>query len=285
MNFNIWRETAKNFRYKNQHDIFYQESGQGESILMLHGFPTASWDWWKIWTPLSKNYHLLAPDFIGFGYSDKPRKYNYSIIDQADLIASLLKEKQLKKVHILAHDYGDTVAQELLARFNAQQTEFEIQSVTLLNGGLFPETHQPRNIQKLLLSPIGILLTPFLNKRKLSANFHAIFGQQTPPSEQEIEEFFSLIEYNNGKYVFHLLIRYMKERVQCRSRWVGALQKAKVPILLINGNADPISGKHMEDRYRSLIPNPNIISLPEIGHYPQTEAPEEVLEAFCAFIE
>ncbi|MEM6698837.1 MAG: alpha/beta fold hydrolase, partial [Bacteroidota bacterium] len=81
-----WKASGKNFQYKNQFNIFYQEEGQGEAILLLHGFPTASWDWNKIWKSLAVDYQLIAPDFIGFGFSDKPRKYNYSILDQADLV-------------------------------------------------------------------------------------------------------------------------------------------------------------------------------------------------------
>jgi len=62
---------------------------------LIHGFPTASWDWNKIWNALKKKYHLLAPDLIGFGFSDKPKKYNYSIMDQADLIEDFLKKKKI----------------------------------------------------------------------------------------------------------------------------------------------------------------------------------------------
>ena len=53
---------------------------------------------------------------IGFGWSDKPRNYAYSIMDQADLHEGLLSDLGVRKALVLAHDYGDTVAQELLAR-------------------------------------------------------------------------------------------------------------------------------------------------------------------------
>jgi pimeloyl-ACP methyl ester carboxylesterase len=281
MTTSTWRTTGNSFYYqKEQYSIFYQEIGQGETILLLHGFPTASWDWSKVWLPLAKHYHLLAPDFIGFGFSDKPKRYTYSIIDQANVVEALIRQKGMTRLHLLAHDYGDTVAQELLARVLEGTWNIQLQSMTLLNGGLFPETHQPRFLQKALISPIGILLTPFLTKSQLRRNFHAIFGAETPPSEAEIDEFFSLIDYNNGKYVMHLLIRYMRERVQQRERWVGALQQTSVPLLHINGNADPISGRHLANRYRELIPNAQVIDLPAIGHYPQVEAPELWLDVF-----
>lgn len=287
MNFEEWKNSGQFITYKNQHQIFYQEKGSGETLLLIHGFPTASWDWNKMWKPLSEKFYLVAPDLIGFGFSDKPKKYNYSIMDQADLIEDFLKQKKISKAHILAHDYGDTVLQELLARFidrkNEERNGFEIQSVVLLNGGLFPETHKALPIQKLLISPIGGLLVHFLNRKKLKKSFDNIFGKETQATEKEMDEFYALMNHKNGKMIFHKLIRYMSDRKMYRERWVAALQNSPVPILLINGAADPISGKHMTERYRELIPNPVIILLEKIGHYPQTEAPKEVLKTILDF--
>ncbi|MGB0525878.1 MAG: alpha/beta fold hydrolase, partial [Flammeovirgaceae bacterium] len=151
-----WKASGAYFKHQG-HSIFYKSAGQGEVLLLIHGFPTASWDWWKIWSTLTQNYRVIALDMIGFGFSDKPRSYSYSILDQADIHEELLNLLGINACHILAHDYGDTVTQELLARFHAGKTAFTIQSVCLLNGGLFPETHQARLIQKLLMSPIGFL--------------------------------------------------------------------------------------------------------------------------------
>ncbi|MCB0545235.1 MAG: alpha/beta hydrolase [Saprospiraceae bacterium] len=282
-----WRDTGKTFRYKAQYDIFFQEAGAGENLLLLHGFPTASRDWHKIWAGLRERFHVLAPDFIGFGYSDKPGAYPYSIIDQADLIEALLENRGITATHVLAHDYGDTVFQELLARFidrkQAGGEGLQLYSATLLNGGLFPETHRPRPIQRALISPIGPLLTPLLSKASLSRNFHHIFGKNTRASEQEIGEFYELMVHKGGKSVFHKLIRYMEERRRYRERWVGALQNSPIPIRLINGAADPVSGRHMTERYKALTPDPDVVMLEEIGHYPQTEAPEAVLRHFLEF--
>ena len=285
--FSAWEKTGKYYTYKDQYKIFYQEAGSGTPLLLLHGFPTASWDWHKIWKPLTQRYSLFAPDFIGFGYSDKPKSYHYSIHDQADVIEHGLATLNITEAHILAHDYGDTVLQELLARNidrnNAGQQGFNIQSVALLNGGLFPETHIARPIQKALIGPFGFILPYFLYKNSVRKTFSQVFGKDTQASEQEIDEFYHLITYNKGKYLFHKLIRYMADRKEHRSRWVSALQNAPVPIRLINGASDPVSGIHMTERYRELVPNPDIVLLDKIGHYPQTEAPKAVLDAYLDF--
>lgn len=287
MTLSEWKSKGEYFNYQ-LHQIFTIDEGEGDVILAIHGFPTASWDWWQMWKKLTANHRVLALDMIGFGFSDKPKKYAYNIFDQADLFEKWLKAKQIQKVKIISHDYGDTVAQELLARYNDRVQKEEngliIESICFLNGGLFPETHHALLIQKLLMSPIGSLIGRFLNRKKLGENFKRVFGKKTQPSEKELDQFWNLIDFNNGKAVSHLLIRYMQERADNRERWVGGMQKTIVPLRLIDGVYDPISGQHMVDRYKEIIPNSDVIELADIGHFPLVEAPNAVLKAYFEFI-
>lgn len=117
----------------------------------------------------------------------------------------------------------------------------------------------------------------------LVKSFHQIFGPQTLPTESEMDDFWSLIESNNGPRVMHKLIGYIPERRVQRDRWVAAMQRGEVPLRVIDGEVDPISGAHMVARYRELIPNPDAVLLSGIGHYPQIEAPCQVLKHYLAF--
>ena len=287
MSLQDWKNKGDYFKYKS-HTIFSIDEGKGEIILAIHGFPTASFDWYKMWNKLIDTNRVLTLDMIGFGFSDKPKKYDYNIFDQADLIELFLANKQVEKVKIICHDYGDTVTQELLARFNNRllnkEKGIEITSICFLNGGLFPETHKPLLIQKLLMSPIGAIVGRLFNRKKLGKNFKIIFGPETQPTEKELDEFWSLISNNDGKAIFHLLIRYMNGRVVNRARWVEAIQQTSIPVRLINGIYDPISGSHMVERYKQLIPNADIVELKAIGHFPLIESPKLVLKHYFEFI-
>jgi pimeloyl-ACP methyl ester carboxylesterase len=75
----------------------------------------------------------------------------------------------------------------------------------------------------------------------------------------------------------------MAERRAHRERWVGALVNATIPLRLVDGPEDPVSGAHLAARYRELVPDADVVLLPGIGHYPQVEAPEQVVAAFLAF--
>lgn len=276
-----WRDQAREMQFRGQR-IRYWEEGVGEPLLLIHGFPTASWDWHRLWQPLAARYRVIACDMLGFGYSAKPRGHAYSLLEQADLQQALLAELGVDQpLHVLAHDYGDSVAQELLARHEEQR--ICLASCVFLNGGLFPETHHPVRVQKLLLGPFGWLVGRMFSRRSLAQGFAKVFGPHSQPDEVELDAYWSLIAESNGPAVMHRLIRYVPERVEQRERWVLAMQQTQVPLRVIDGALDPISGAHMVARYRELIPAPDTVLLDQIGHYPQSEAPGEVLEHYLAF--
>jgi pimeloyl-ACP methyl ester carboxylesterase len=276
-----WRAQGRDMQFRGQR-IRYWTAGEGEPLLLIHGFPTASWDWHYLWQPLARRFRVIACDLLGFGYSDKPRGHDYRLLEQADLNQALLAHLGIDgPVHVLAHDYGDSVAQELLARHH--EGRIQLASCVFLNGGLFPETHRPVLVQKLLLSPLGVVVGRLFSRRKLAASFAQVFGPHTQPSEMELNDFWRLIAEQNGPAVMHRLIHYIPERRQQRDRWVAAMQRGGVPLRVIDGAVDPISGAHMVARYRELIPDADTVLLDGIGHYPQTEAPEQVLEHYLAF--
>ena len=269
------------------HRIAHWQSGLGgksaETVLLIHGFPSASWDWHHQWINLAKSYQVIALDMLGFGLSDKPKSHPYSLLEQADIITRLLEDKGVSKCHILAHDYGNSVAQELLSRHVAGKLSYEVSTMCFLNGGLFADFHRPLLTQKLLKSSLGVVLSRFMSKTSLRKSFNKIFGPETPPEDEEIDIFWRLLSHNNGQSVLPSLLKYIDERHVHGQRWVTGMQQKKVPLYFINGVHDPISGQHMLDRYREIIPQPHTTAL-NVGHYPQLEAPEQVLDLYKKFL-
>lgn len=246
-------------------------------LLLIHGFPTSCYDWKPLWLTLAKHFHLITLDLLGYGLSDKPSNATYTFSLQADIIEDVLKHQGIKEFHILAHDYGDTVAQELLARHGQpnDNDDFDIKSTILLNGGLFPETTRPILTQKILLSPVGFLVAKFFSFKKFIANFNHICYQKVPVADLAIH--WQLIQHNQGVDVIHKVIQYIRERQVHRHRWVNALQQYPQPLRLINGICDPVSGQDTLMRFEQLIEQADTIALLETGHYPQIENPHAVL--------
>lgn len=268
-----------------QHDA---SAIQKPALVLIHGYPTSSWDFSPMWADLCVTFRVITLDMLGFGFSSKPHPYRYHIAEQADLLEFVLAAAQLQQCHVLAHDYGDTVAQELLARDLERHKNSEplrYLSVALLNGGLFPEAHRPRAIQRWMAGPLGPVLALFASRRSLLSTFSSIFGEHTKPDAQTLEAVWQLVSENNGLRVLGPLLTYLAERRQYRERWVGALVDAHIPLAMINGSSDPISGAHMVTRFREVVGIQHFIrELAGIGHYPQLEATAAVLSAYQEFM-
>jgi len=276
-----WYNTGQTAKIQNL-DVFYQRSGIGEALFCIHGFPSSSWDFEAIWPVLTKRFDAIAHDLIGLGKSSK-NNIHLTVSLQADIIESLAQQLGIREAHILAHDLGVTVAQELLARQSEGTSKIKWLSCVLLNGGIFPETHQALMIQKLLLSPLGPFVIKFMSKKSFKNSMTKIFSKQHPPTEEFINETWHLTSENNGFAQIPKLIQYMAERKKYRERWVTPLVNAIVPIRLINGVDDPISGRHMAQRFIEVVPNADVVYTENSGHYPHLETPEEVLKAFFEF--
>lgn len=276
------------FKQINGHEIFVIEEGRQELpvLILIHGFPTSSWDFCRIWPYLKDKYRLITLDMLGFGFSDKPDNKHYKIHNQADLFIELLGTLDINEFSILAHDYGVSVAQEILARHYEGSLPSKALSCCFLNGGLFPETHRALMIQKVLLSSWGKYANHLLGFHAFKHSFSKTFGPKTQPTSEDLKLFWEAINFNNGRHVFHNLITYMNDRREFRERWVSALQKSTLPVSLINGSVDPVSGAHLVNRYKEL--NCRLDYLKEfstLGHYPHHEAPEKIADAYQSFIE
>ncbi len=259
------------------------DGDDGPAVLFLHGFPTSSWDLEPIWPELTAEFRMVAFDLIGLGKASKP-DHAMPIALQADFAESIFVEKGIGRAQILAHDLGDTVAQELLARQAEGSNKVEWTACCFTNGGIFPERHYPRLIQKLLMSPIGGLVARFASKRTFYRNMTNIFGPDTPPTDEFLEASWELLESNNGRLMLPHLIRYMAERREKRERWCTPLIENLVPMRLVNGNMDPVSGRHAADWFAAQVPNADVVHLPNLGHYPHVEDPAATVAPILEFL-
>lgn len=259
--------------------IFYVTAGEGEPLVLLHGFPTASWDWHQVFEALARRYRVIAFDKLGYGFSDKPPGADYSIAAHLRRTFALLRTLRVEEARVLAHDNGNTVAQAWLAhQIEVPDTAPRISHLCFLNGGLFPEMHRARFSQKLLLSPVGGLFARLASRATFARGLAAVFGPDTQPAPEVLDDYWRLLTRNRGQRLLHKHIRYIRERQDNRARWVGALTRSPVPIALIDGVHDPVSGAHMVAHFRRLLPGRPVVELP-CGHFPQVELPVRVLEA------
>jgi pimeloyl-ACP methyl ester carboxylesterase len=266
------------------HKLFCHNEGNGAWLTMLHGFPTCSWDWAKITPQLAEKFQILAVDFLGFGDSDKPQGYNYSLQEQADLVEALWRHMGVKQTWLLAHDYGTTVAVELLARQAEKNLNVSLQSAVLLNAGVYVELQRPTSGQKLLRVPVlGSIAGRISAEKVFRQQFPSLFSAQHPLSGAELNQHWFGIHRRRGEINYHRLIYYLRERYLFQGRWEGTIENPPVPIRFIWGMDDPVSGRQIASQILRRNPQADLVSLEGVGHYPQLEVPETVIQSVLDF--
>jgi pimeloyl-ACP methyl ester carboxylesterase len=263
------------------HEIFVRIEGDGPWVTLLHGFPTSSYDWEPIVPALvGAGHRLLMFDFLGFGDSDKPRG-RYSLLAQAGIVRELWAAYGVESTAVVAHDYGLSVGQELLAGRDSQVTR-----MAFMNGGAFPHLHRQQPIQKALRKPlVGPLISRRLNESGFTGGLRKVFSETHQPSDAELHEHWLSIARRDGGRNFHELIRYIDDRLENEARWTGAIESPGVPVAFVWGEADPVSGAHMLEEIRRRAPaDARIAARADIGHYPQLEDPDWVAAELIAFL-
>jgi pimeloyl-ACP methyl ester carboxylesterase len=251
-------------------------------MTLLHGFPSSSHDYAKIAPRLADEYSLLLPDFLGFGASDKPIEHPYSIGEQTDLVQELWEVEGIESTVVVAHDYAVSVVQELLARRAEKELGTDLRAIWLMNGGLYPDLHRAQPAQTVLLDPEqGPQLSAALNEELMIASLAPTFAPGYDAHADSVHIWHSL-KRDDGYRNLHLLIRYMTDRRENEQRWVGALEQTDVPLAFVWGMLDPVSGAHMAERIRERLPDAPFTELPDVGHWPELEAPDRVAAAILA---
>ena len=283
MTSNEWKFKGK-FIQVNNNRLFVIDTNNGintsqKSMVILHGYPTSSFDYYKVLPELSKNYRLILHDHLGFGFSDKPKDVDYSLVTQADIALELWRQLGLKKIYLFAHDYGTSVATEIIARYNANELDIEIEQLILTNGSIHIELSQLRTIQKLLkhkfLGKYVAKLTNFLIFKK---NMKNIYFDTSKVTDNELKEMWELIEFNGGRKVIHKLTQYINERYLYWDRWIGALKETQISTKIIWAKNDPIAVPAIAKLLAKEIPNNTLYWIENTGHFLMLENPKELLE-------
>ncbi|WP_067835216.1 alpha/beta fold hydrolase [Nocardia lijiangensis] len=278
-----WRDAGEFFEFDG-HRIFYRRQGGGPTVLLVHGYPFGSYEWHRIWDGLTANFDVIAPDMLGMGFSDKPIRSRYGLLMHADMHEALLRYLGVDRCAVVGHDLGVSVVQEMLARRCDDPTLPSIDAAVFLNGGLFAEAYRPRPIQKILSSPAGHLIGPLLPRSAIGDAVAGLFGPDAKPTKADLEPLLDLLRHNGGRYVSHIVGRFVEERRRLRDRLVRPLIDNVVPMTFVNGMADPNSGAHMAARYRELVPNPQVVALHGVGHWPHIEAPDATAQSILGFL-
>lgn len=276
-----WRDSGR-FVEAGGHQIFLRErEGLGPPILFLHGYPSSSFDWWRLLEALPGR-RAVSFDFLGFGLSDKPREHLYPLLAQADLAEEIARQTNLERCLLVALDMGASVATELLARDLEGRLGLRLDAVLLLNGSMILERASLTVSQRILRGPLGPLLARLSRAFLFRAQFARIFSPAHPLEREEADDQWSLLAHRQGNRIVDRLTHYLHERMIFAPRWHGALRDWPGRLELAWGMRDPVAVEAVLDAVLALRPHAKVTRFPALGHYPQVEDPAAVAAVLAA---
>lgn len=259
--------------------------GCGPTILLLHGFPSSSYDFRSVVSRLGGRSWLTL-DFLGFGLSDKPRRHRYRLAEQADIVEHVVASAVgAEPVVLVAHDMGTSVATELLARDLDGNLGFDLRRAVLANGSVILQRASLRPVQHVLRGPFGGIVARLANRPMFTRGFARLFSAEHPLSADEAVAQWALLSHNAGHRITHRLSAYLDERLRFADRWHGAVRDWPKPLGFVWGLDDPVATGNVLDGLRQLRPGAAVVELPGLGHYPQIEAPDAFTDAVLGLLD
>ena len=216
-----WRDAGDRIDLDGRAIFVRDRPGAGPPMLLLHGYPSSSYDWRHAFE-LLPGRRLTTFDFLGFGLSDKPREHVYSLLGQADVTQAVAARFGSEPVVLVAHDMGTSVATELLARDVDGRLPFALAGVLLFNGSMVIEKASLTPGQKLMRSRLGPLAARFTSERSFRSGLGRIFSAEHRLTPEEAADQWSLLEHGDGHRILDRLTYYLHERVTVAPRWHGA---------------------------------------------------------------
>ena len=233
-----------------------------DPILIIHGYPSCSYDWAASLPILSARRRVVAMDLPGFGLSAKP-DLRYSIRLYADAVEAVVCEAALTSVALVTHDMGDTVGGELLARDLDDEPSFEVSARVITNGSIYIDMAQLTGGQQFLLACEDELL-PAESGGDGSAfrgSLAAICSPDNQPSEDDLAALWAFMSYREGNRLLARTIRYIEDRRAEEARFTGAIEKHPSPLGIVWGALDPVAVYPMTDKLLAARPDATRITL------------------------
>jgi len=262
-------------------ELYYEESGEGPPIILLHGFGATTYSWREIVPMLATKHRVINVDLKGFGKSPKPRDKHYSIYDQARIVTALIHKMNLDDAIIIGHSYGGGVALvTALIAVNSESTR--LLKLIIIDGMAYPQ--KLPGFVKLLRAPVtGSLAFKLFSTLHLTRSVLklAYFDDKKIP-EDAVRVYADPLRTSDGRRAFIQAARQIiPDHID---DLVASYKKIAVPTLIIWGREDKIMPLRVGELLCSAIPNSRLGIIEGCGHIPHEERPDETLRLILKFI-
>ncbi|PQJ74547.1 alpha/beta hydrolase [Polaribacter gangjinensis] len=236
MNIKDWSTKHQTIELLGQRVSFIDTVVGEKIILVIHGYGSCSYDYHKVIDELKLTYRMVIPDLVGFGLSSKPTNYYFSMIQQAEIILTLLQKLKIKEVSIIAQGFGTGVLCEILSIISSGFSYLKINKIWLLNTSLSIELSPDRQTQDFVIKYIN---DTFL---KISSSFEMFkkyirknFNDENSISDEELSIYWKLLTYEDGLKTLNFINYWIVEIQQYSNKWLEAIKNTTATIEIIWG--------------------------------------------------
>ncbi len=270
-----WEKSGK-YMTIDGHKIFYHDVGKGPVILLLHGHPSSSYDWKGVVEVLKPKARVISFDHLGWGLSDKPEVFSYSLMQLADIAEKVLAKLKVKDAHVVSHDISTSVHTELMARHLDGTLSFNMLSSTLLNGSILQWVSAEPDSQN-LAQHNETLFEAIKQFKAMGPEVKGLINKITLGnlSDETLSVMAELLVRDNGLDRLAAQSGYMRERYVHADRWVGAIEKIS-PLRIVWAADDPVANIAIGRELNERAPQAGYAEIKGIGHFPNAEAPQEI---------
>ena len=264
--------------------LAYDEYGKNHktTLLFLHGFGESKYTWHFLIKPLSKYYHLITLDLKGFGDSPKTEDDDYSVYDQAKIVQEFIEDKKLKNLTVVGRSFGGGVALVLALMQEKKMLKIKIDKLILINTMCYKQ-NLPSMMRVLQEPIIGYLGIHLLSAETIAKEAYAYaFSNDKLIPEESVEKSAQLIDMPNAKYAYKQTVDYIVPDDIAKIE--KEYKDIKIPTLIIWGKDDVSIPYKFGQRLHHDIPNSHFSLFEGIGHMPQEEAPQKVIDEIEKFM-
>lgn len=259
----------------------FVDEGRGEPILFVHGTPSWSFEWRHVIKALSGTRRCIAPDLLGFGLSERPRDFSYTPEAHARELATFVDALGLRNITLVVHDFGGPIALPLVLEGRGI-----VRRLVVLNSWMWPIADDPSmarvaralggRLGKFLYERLNISLRAIMpgaygDRRKLTRAIHMQYLAPFPD------------RWSRGAVLWTLARSLLGSSGHYERLWNERSVLQSVPMLVIWGMRDPALKPTALERWRAAAPHARVLELP-VGHWPQEEAPDDVVGALREFL-
>jgi pimeloyl-ACP methyl ester carboxylesterase len=262
-------------------NLYYEEQGKGPPVLLLHGFGASTYTWRHIVPELAPTHRVIAVDFKGFGQSDKPFDERYSVLDQAELIAQLIEDKDLRDLTIVGHSFGGGVALRLALEADTR-LDGRIARLVLLDSIAYQQQIPVffRLLEVPLVSQVGVRMVPPEMQTRVALQI--AYHDDSKIDPEQVEIYAAPLKTAAGK---HAIVQSARQIVPKDIDTLPERFKTiTLPTLILWCDHDRIVPLDVGIKLRRTLPNSTLRLVEGCGHMPQEEQPEATLLLLKGFI-